>query len=51
MVMANLDEQQKTLLRTGPCGATWLKRISQENDGAPSVISPLHPESVRDDFI
>ena len=51
MTAANLNEHQKTLLRTGPCGATWLKRISQENAGAASTISPLHSLSVRDELM
>ena len=35
----NLSEVAKEHVRSGPCGATWIKKISEENTGAASSLS------------
>ena len=48
MVLGSFNDNQKNLIRGGPCGATWLVRVYKENAGAPSTISPLHSLSVKE---
>ena len=45
--MAHFSDQQKMLVRNGPCGAAWIQRVYKENAGAASPISPLHSISVK----
>ena len=44
----NFSEAMKEHVRSGPCGAGWIAKISTENAGAASSISPLHKEDVKD---
>ena len=48
MRMGHFNDNQKNLIRGGPCGATWITRVYKENTGAPSIISPLHSPSVKE---
>ena len=51
MKMGSFNDNQKYLIRGGPCGATWLMRVYKENAGASSTISSLHSLSVGEELM
>ena len=51
MKMGSFNDNQKDLIRGGPCGATWLMRVYKEDAGASSTISSLHSLSVGEELM